>query len=126
MSELSLWPSQPELSFIDRLCACWHRIHPGRSSTEDVIDSEWFTNETRNVSCRATIFPLPAGGWSATLVSRTGYSQRDFSYAFTAFTQSFPTRIEARRAAEQLAKQFVHLRHRYYHGTQQLACVPAA
>lgn len=34
--------------------------------------------------------------------------------------------IEALRVAEQVAKQFVHLRHRYYHGMQHLACLPAA
>ncbi|HEJ0329790.1 hypothetical protein I5M92_22225 [Serratia marcescens] len=126
MSVLSLWPYQPELSFIDRLCACWRRMYPGHPCAEDAIDTEWFTNETRNVSCMATISPLPSGGWRATLVSRTGYSKRDFSYSFKSITQPFSSRIEALRAAEQLAKQFVHLRHRYYHGTQHLACVPAA
>ncbi|HGE8289318.1 hypothetical protein PTT73_17525 [Serratia ureilytica] len=126
MSALSLWPSQPKLSFIDRFRACWHRIYPGHPGAEDVIDTEWFTNETRNVSCQAIIFPLSFGGWSATLVSRTGYSRRDFSYSCKSFTQPFSSRIEALRAAEQLAKQFVHLRHRYYHGTQHLVCVPAA
>ncbi|RUT64492.1 hypothetical protein CKG00_15020 (plasmid) [Morganella morganii] len=126
MSVLSLWPSQPELSFIDRLRACWHRICPGHPGAEDVIDTEWFTNETRNVSCMATIFPLSSGGWNAIVVSRTGYSKKDFSYSFDSFTQIFSTQIEAVRAAEQLAKQFVHLRHRYHHGAQQLACKPAA
>ncbi|HFI5337013.1 TPA: hypothetical protein ACGQS5_004754 [Serratia liquefaciens] len=126
MSVLSLWPSQPELSFIERLHVCWRRIYPGSPGAEDVIDTEWFTNETRNVSCKATIFPLPFGSWNATVVSRTGYSQKDFSYSFDSITQTFSSQLEAVRAAEQLAKQFVHLRHRYHHGTQQLACKPAA
>lgn len=126
MSVLSLWPSQPELSFIDRLCACWRRIYPGHPGAEDVIDTEWFTNETRNVSCKAIIFPRESGGWCATFMSRTGYSKRDFSYSLNSFTQIFSSRIEAVRAAEQLAKQFVHLRHRYHHSAQQLACKPAA
>jgi hypothetical protein len=37
MSALSLWSSQPELSFIDRFRACWHRIYPGHPGAEDVM-----------------------------------------------------------------------------------------
>lgn len=40
MSVLSLWPSQPELLFIDRLCACWRRIYPGHPCAEDAIATE--------------------------------------------------------------------------------------
>ncbi|HHK8233148.1 TPA: hypothetical protein ACQVHP_004901 [Serratia marcescens] len=126
MSVLSLWPYQPELQLIDRLRAFWHRIQRSQPGAEDLIDTEWFTNETGNVSCKAVIYPMPSGGWGATVVSRNGYHKGDFSYDSKCFTTLFPSQVAALRAAEQLAKQFVCLRHRYYYGVKHRVCVPAA
>ncbi|MGA9619984.1 MAG: hypothetical protein WBR09_22705 [Serratia proteamaculans] len=126
MSVLSLWPYQPELQFFDRLRAFWHRIQRGRPSADDLIDTGWFTNETGNVSCKTVIFPMPSGSWGATVVSRNGFHKGDFSYDYKSFMTLFPSQVAALRAAEQLAKQFVCLRYRYYYGVKRLVCVPAA
>ncbi|WP_146741434.1 MULTISPECIES: hypothetical protein [Lonsdalea] len=116
MHTFSLRYLRPTFRVTEKLRSLWCRINPAQ---EGVIEGEWKHTAMGDLSFRARAFPLPSGGWGASIISRSGFHAGKYSFSIrplTAGTASvvFRTQREAMAAAMILAEHLASLRYRYH------------